>query len=67
MTEEDLLSTAAKLQQVIPDAKLIFMMRDPVARLWSDYNFYYPYFEKNEVSAEHFHKVVVKSIAWWKK
>ena len=68
LAAEDAQLTPAKLKHVVPDAKIIFMMRDPAERLWSDYNFYYPYGDKGVVlSSEHFHTVVAASIAWWHK
>ena len=62
------LLTPNKLHHVVPDAKIIMIMRNPVRRLLSDYNFYYPYEGPDVVlSAEHLHTSVVASIAWWNR
>ena len=56
--------TAHVIRHILPCAKFVVLMRDPVERLYSDYI----YFMKKTpelISAEHFHKKVTESVEWW--
>lgn len=54
-----------KLHHLIPKAKLLVIMRNPVDRLWSDFQFFGGKFAK--FNALGFHKLIVESIKWWKQ
>ena len=51
-----------RLHHVIPNAKIIFMMREPVSRTFSDYRF----ISKERQDATDFHEKIVNAINWWK-
>ena len=50
-----------RIQAILPDSKIIFLLRNPIDRLMSDYN----YHKHGEKSAEDFHNQVMKAINWW--
>ena len=53
--------TPHKIQRVLPDAKVIFMLRDPVERLFSDYR----YSSLKNSNRGDFHSKVLQAIHWW--
>ena len=54
-----------KISMVLPKAKLIFLLRNPVDRLLSHYN-HFEISKKRKKSPENFHKVVVNGMEWFK-
>jgi hypothetical protein len=48
------------VRDVIPGAKLIFLLRDPVARAWSDYQM----FRKFGTDKEDFSETVLRAVRW---
>ena len=63
---EPAILTPEKIAHVLPNPKIIMILREPVARLWSDYRFFAKY-RKHNVTADDFHNVVTNAINWWKK
>ena len=57
--------TPHDLYGVLPHVRLLVLMRNPTARLYSHYNMWASVRKVNK-SAEDFHLKVVNSIAWWK-
>ena len=58
--------TPDKIAHVTQNAKIIFIMREPVSRLWSDYKFWLKN-QKRKASPDEFHRLVTAAIKWWKK
>ena len=54
--------TPDRLHYVTPNAKIIFLIREPASRAYSDYRFHM----KRDQSAADFHTKVSSSIKWWK-
>ena len=57
--------TPHDLHGILPNVKLIVLMRNPVSRLYSHYNMWSPY-RHRPVTPEDFHKRVLGSLAWWR-
>lgn len=49
-----------RIHSILPDAKLVFLFRDPVKRAWSDYQM----FRKSGHEKEDFDTVAARSAAW---
>ena len=58
--------TPDKLSHVLPYPKIIMIMREPIARLWSDYRWFGKW-RKHELTADDFHQVVSNAIDWWNR
>ena len=56
--------TAHVIRHILPCAKFIVLMRNPVERLYSDY-LYFMKKTADQISPEHFHKRVTESVEWW--
>ena len=54
--------TPDRLHHVTPNAKIIFLLREPVSRTYSDYRFIF----REGQSAADFHTKVSDAISWWK-
>ena len=52
-------TTADDIHDLIPDVKILVVVRDPTERLYSEYNYF---LRKNETSAQDFHDRVVATI-----
>lgn len=50
----------ANVQAVIPEARLIFLLRDPVARAWSDHQMY----RKHGMDTADFTETVIRAMKW---
>lgn len=68
-------STLSKLRNVLPCARFIIMIRDPVERLYSDYiyfsgrQYYYTkagHTDMSKITPRDFHEKCVAGIQWWK-
>ena len=51
-----------RLHYVTPNAKIIFILREPVSRTYSDYRYIFA----EDQSAADFHMKVSRAISWWK-
>ena len=63
-TEDNTYLLPHKLNYLIPNAKLLIIMRNPVERLWSDL---FCFTGAKEVDLFNFHNIILKSIKWWNK
>jgi N-acetylgalactosamine 4-sulfate 6-O-sulfotransferase len=52
------------IYHVNPQTKFVIVVRNPIARLKSDYKFFFKSKDKNGTD---FHQKVVKAVEWWKK
>lgn len=52
-----------RIKHVIPNAKNIIMVRDPIDKLESD--FYYFVHGEEKLNPDYFHRLVVNGIEWW--
>ena len=61
---ENNVSIPLKIHNLLPQSKLIVLIRNPTDRLLSDFNYYYSA-KSGDKTPELFHQRVVEAIDWW--